>query len=241
MNLPAIKLPEIHLPFDIPSLVHPPIDHFAIALPVIVLLIELYNLFIKRRSIGVLAFVLLTLGVAALAAAYLSGLHDGKASFEALSEAGQATLKEHKTLGTYLLLLGGGVWLFKLLSVLIRHKALKLFYLLLLLLLIGGLFEQGEEGGKLVYEHGANVQKAKLLDDKVFDLEDKIDDLQTKIKRLESKAESSTQPAHTVVQADGSTAATQRVEPSTQQSTNESNASTVTPTPTVTESNATAN
>ncbi len=240
MDLPAIKLPEIHLPFDIPSLMHPPIDHFAIALPVIVLLIELYNLFIKRRSIGVLAFVLLTLGVAALAAAYLTGLHDGKASFEALSEAGQATLKEHKTLGTYLLLLGGGVWLFKLLSVLIRHKALKLFYLLLLLLLIGGLFEQGEEGGKLVYEHGANVQKAKLLDDKVFDLEDKIDDLQTKIKSLEGKAAaSSTQTTQAAVQASSPTT-TPTSEAATQQGTNENNVSTATPAPTATESNATA-
>jgi hypothetical protein len=44
MQLPQITLPQIELPFDIPVLLHPPVDHFAIALPVVILLLELMNL-----------------------------------------------------------------------------------------------------------------------------------------------------------------------------------------------------
>jgi len=36
MELTPIKIPEIPLPFDIPALMHPPIDHFIIALPIVV-------------------------------------------------------------------------------------------------------------------------------------------------------------------------------------------------------------
>ena len=56
MNLTPIKIPEIPLPFDIPLLMHPPVDHFIIALPLVVLLLEIVNLFIKKRAIGVTSF-----------------------------------------------------------------------------------------------------------------------------------------------------------------------------------------
>lgn len=89
MELPAIKLPQIELPFDVPLLLHPPIDHFLIALPVVILLLELANLIVKKKAIGVTSFFLLLLTVVATIAAYITGSTDGKEAFPLLSEAAQ--------------------------------------------------------------------------------------------------------------------------------------------------------
>ena len=41
-------------------------------------------------------------------------------------------------------------------------------------------FNQGKEGGELVYEHGLNVQAVKTLDDKIFDLEEALEEANEK-------------------------------------------------------------
>lgn len=176
MSLPEITLPKIELPFDIPVLLHPPVDHFAIALPVVILLLELINLVAKKRAISVLSLFFIVLTVFAVAAAYLTGTVDAKETFDLLSEAGQAELKEHKILGTYLVIVSALLLIFKLLSMLISKALVQVLYLLLLVLFVAGMLNQGNEGGELVYEHGANVEKVKLLDDKVFDLEEALEE-----------------------------------------------------------------
>lgn len=176
MELPAITLPEVELPFDIPVLWHPPVDHFAIALPVVILLLELINLIARKRAISVLSLFFIVLTVIAVSAAYLTGLVDAKETFDLLSEAGQAELKEHKLLGVYLLIISGLLLIFKLLSMLIKKALMQALYLLLLVLFVAGMLNQGSEGGELVYEHGANVEKVKILDDKVFDLEEALEE-----------------------------------------------------------------
>ena len=188
MQLPALKLPQIELPFDIPLLLHPPIDHFVIAIPLLVLLIEIVNLFLKKRAMGVLTFSLLIIGMLAAVAAYLTGLVDGKEAFDALSQGGQEELKEHKLLGTYLMIASAVVVLFKLLSALLRKGIVKAFYLLILIAFVAGILKQGKEGGELVYEYGANVSKVKALDDALFDCKDELGDAKEEVKRAAAEA-----------------------------------------------------
>jgi len=179
MDLPAIELPKIDLPFDIPVLIHPVVDHFAIALPVIILLIEFYNLFARKKSVGGFSFILIVLTVLVLIGAYFTGLVDGKESFDLLSPEGQEELKEHKLLGTYLMLASGVLLFFKLLAM----TGNAFFRLLFFLALIGFIFMtyiQGKDGGELVYEHGANVERVKTLDDALFDANDALEDLKSK-------------------------------------------------------------
>ena len=176
MELPAISLPNIELPFDIPVLLHPPVDHFAIALPFVVLLLELINLAVKRRSLSVVSLFVMVVATLAVAAAYLTGSVDGKEVFDALSEAGQDELKGHKLLGTYLLIAAAIVLVVKLLSMMLSRTWMKTLYLLLLVALVAGMFKQGEEGGELVYEYGANVERVKTLDDKLFDCEEALEE-----------------------------------------------------------------
>ncbi|MCF6244791.1 MAG: hypothetical protein L3J43_07110 [Sulfurovum sp.] len=177
MTLPELTLPKIDLPFDIPVLIHPSIDHFAIVLPVIVLLLEFYNLFAKRKSIGVFSFILLILTVVAFAAAYFTGVVDGKEAYDLLPTEGQEELKFHKLLGTYLLLGSVALLFFKLLAM-TGKKLLKVLFFIVLLGFIAVTFQQGKDGGELVYEYGANVERVKALDDKLFDAQDALEESQ---------------------------------------------------------------
>ncbi len=190
MELPALpfKIPEIPLPFDIPVLMHPPVDHFVIALPVVVLLLEIINLFVKKRAIGVISFFLLILTVAAAVAAYLTGSVDGKQAWDLLSQAGQADLKAHKMLGTYLMLASGVVLVFKLLSAMINRGLMKALYIFVLIFFVVGILKQGKEGGELVYEFGANVKVVKTMDDKIFELQDELNDYIAEEKEAEEEA-----------------------------------------------------
>ena len=177
MELPAIKIPEIPLPFDIPVLLHPPVDHFIIALPIVVLLLEIINLIAKKRAIGVVSFFLIILTVVAAVAAYFTGSVDGKEAWDLLSQAGQSELKEHKLLGTYLMLASGVLLVFKLLSAMIQRGLMKGLFLLILIIFVAGILKQGKEGGELVYKYGANVELVKSLDDEMFDLKEELDEL----------------------------------------------------------------
>jgi len=190
MTLPELpfKIPEIPLPFDIPALMHPPVAHFIIALPVIILLLEVINLIAKKRAIGVTSFFLLVLTVAAAVAAYLTGSVDGKAAWDILTQDGQTALKAHKLFGTYLLFASAIVVLFKLISVMVQRGLTKAVYLLILIIFVAGILKQGKEGGELVYTHGANVKIVKTMDDEMFDLKDELEDYKAEEKEAEEEA-----------------------------------------------------
>ena len=197
MELTPIKIPEIPLPFDIPALMHPPVDHFIIALPIVVLLLEIINLFAKKKAIGVVSFFLIILTVVAAVAAYLTGSADGKAAWDLLSEAGQSALKEHKILGTYLMLASVVVLLFKLLSAIINRALMKGLFLFVLIFFVAGILKQGKEGGELVYTHGANVKIVKIKDDALFDCQDDLGDYVAEEKEAEEEAKAAAEAKKT--------------------------------------------
>ena len=194
MALPALPftIPEVQLPFDISVLMHPVVVHFVIAIPIVVLLLEIINIFVKKRTIGVVSFFLLALVTVASAAAYLTGSIDGKEVYSLLNEAGQSELKSHKILGIYLMLASAIVLLFKLLSSMIRRGLMKGLYLLVLVFFIFGILKQGKEGSELVYKYGANVEAVKILDDKTFNIKEELEELKEKYKSLEIKLKEST-------------------------------------------------
>jgi len=192
MSLPAITLPKIELPFDIPLLLHPPVDHFVIALPIIILLLELINLILKKRAISGISLFLLLLTVVAAVSAYLTGSVDGKEAFPLLTEVAKEELKDHKLLGTYLMLFSVVVFIFKLLSMIISKGLMKALYMLILILFVVGILNQGKDGGELVYEHGVNVEKVKVLDDELFDTKEELEDLKDELKEEKASAKEET-------------------------------------------------
>jgi len=190
MALPEIVLPKIILPFDVPVLLHPLAVHFVVALPILVLTLELINLAMKKRAVGGVSFLLLVLTVFAAAAAYITGLTDGKEAHAALIDAGKAELLEHKLFGVYILLVSGLVLLLKVLAM-TGTKILKALYILVLIVFVIAIFRQGKEGGELVYKYGANVAQVKELNEKMVDLKDDLADAEEENEKTISIPEAS--------------------------------------------------
>lgn len=179
MNLPAIDIPlkladyGIHLPVHL----HPIVVHFAVSLPIILLFIEILNLFMKRRALSITTTLLIFLIAFIFLGAYFTGKVDGKEAFAYLSSAGQEELKEHKLLGIYLVYSTAILLLFKLIAFFVKKWWSKALYLLILIGFIAVVVLQGKHGGELVYEYGANVKAVQTLEDKVEALEEEIDEL----------------------------------------------------------------
>ncbi|MEA2046826.1 MAG: DUF2231 domain-containing protein [Campylobacterota bacterium] len=183
MELPVITLPKVELPFDIPVLLHPVVDHFIIALPVVILLLELINLVLKKKAIGGISFFLIFLTIIAAVGAYLTGLVDGKEAYPALGEAAKTALAEHKNLGIYLLLGSGVLFFFKFLSSVTGNGILRFLYLIVLIVFVAGIFKQGQEGGELVYKYGMNVEQVQTLDDELFDVKEELEEVSSMLKK----------------------------------------------------------
>ena len=182
MTLSKITLPKVELPFDIPVLLHPLTDHFLIAIPVVILLLELMNLMMKKKAVSGVSFFLILLTIMAALAAYFTGLVDGKEAYPGLAEEAKTALTNHKLLGTYVMLASGVVLLFKLISMMTGSKIIKSLYLLVLIVFILALFKQGKEGGELVYTHGLNVELVKELKDDLSDAEEELEEAEEKLK-----------------------------------------------------------
>ena len=189
MNLPDISIPKAivdAIPLDqVPALMHPPLVHFAIVLPIMIVLLELVNIIVKRgetpeepkgRGVSALSFLLILAIVVIFSLAFVSGSVDGKAAWDALGGDGQTELKAHKLLGTYLVYGSLALLLFKVIAMLAGSKS-RIFFLLIAIAFAGVTLKQGKEGGELVYKYGANVAKVADLDDEVFDLKDELSDL----------------------------------------------------------------
>ncbi len=188
MTLPEIVLPKVVLPFDIPVLLHPIADHFLIALPIVIFLIEIINLFFKKRSISVISLFLLTLTLIIGITAYFTGMADAKEAYDGLSKMGQTALTEHKLFGTYILL-GTGVMLGLKILAMSGFNFLKGLYFLGFIIFILFLFKQGKEGGELVYKYGANIEEVASLKDNIDDLKDDLSDAQDTIKTLKEASQ----------------------------------------------------
>ncbi len=187
MTLPEIPLP-LEVPFEIPMMIHPIVAHFAIALPVVILFIELINLYYKRRALSVTSLLVMLLLGTIYVALFLTGKVDGKEAYMLLSDAGQHELKEHKLLGMYLVYATVLLILLKSLAMMIQKTGMKIAFFIAILGFIALTFVQGKHGGELVYEYGANVQAAVEAQDALEELQDEMDTLQEKVQTLEEEA-----------------------------------------------------
>lgn len=199
MELPNISIPKALLeaiPTDqIPTLAHPPLVHFAIVLPIIIVLLELVNIIVKSgetaeepkgRGVSTLSLFLIVAMVVIFSLSYLAGSVDGKAAWDTLGDAGQSALKEHKLLGTYLVYASLALLVFKFIALMSGSKGRILFFILAIVF-AGVTLKQGKEGGELVYQYGANVEAFQDCDDEKFDLNDEIDSLKEQIaKKVEA-------------------------------------------------------
>jgi len=176
MQLPDIAIP-LSLPFGVPLLLHPAVVHFAMVLPVVVLLLELANLPVKRRSLSVTSLGVLLLTAVIYLGAYFTGKADGSEAFAMLDAEAQAALKTHRLFGTYL---AYGLLIpiaFKLVAMLLRQKWARGAFIVSLVMFISFMFKQGYDGGELVYRYGVNVTAAAEAREGIAAANETIDEL----------------------------------------------------------------
>lgn len=176
MDLPVISIP-LQVPDTIPLLLHPAAIHFAVVLPLIILIVELINLITKRKSLTVSVYLLFGLLIVALIAAYMTGVTDGREAGPLLSDEGLAALKSHKLTGIYLIYFALLPILLKGLSILLKKPWARVLYILSFAGVISLTVFQAKEGGELVYNYGANVTSQQVLADRVETLEDEMEEL----------------------------------------------------------------
>ncbi len=180
MDLPLISLP-IQVPETLPLLMHPVAVHFAVVLPLVILILELINLLTKRKALSVSVYILFVLLTGVFLAAYATGVTDGKEAGPLLSDEGLSALKAHKLLGVYLVYLTLLPLALKVLSLFVKKGWSRALYSAALVSLIALTSYQAKEGGELVYVYGANVASQKLLEDKVEALESELEECKTLI------------------------------------------------------------
>ena len=139
-------------------MLHPAAAHFAIALPIISLVLGLAYLYKPSELMSKLSTRFMVFATLFLIAAFFTGKADAGLAFETLSSEGQNLLKEHKELGLYLLLSMAVATLVKFLGCYKKLFKLEMLGVLLVALISAGILYQGKMGGEITYTHGANVK-----------------------------------------------------------------------------------
>jgi uncharacterized membrane protein len=200
MTLPPLDIPiTLALPFEIPLLAHPAAVHFAVALPVIILLLEISNMFFrstievdnvafKRRALSVTSLLLSLLLVGIYFIAFFTGKVDGSEAGPLLSSEGLGELKAHKLIGTYLVYGSIVLLALKAFAMLVSRTWARLLFMLLLVGFIAATFKQGKDGGELVYKYGANNQAVLAHEDTIDDLTDEVSDFKEEMATLKEEA-----------------------------------------------------
>lgn len=176
-------------------LLHPPMAHFAIALPVVAAVFGVIYLFNRSEGMSKLSSRMLVVAALAVIAAWYTGSNAGPEIFKYLSAAGKQELLEHKQLGMYLAIAFGIIAVIKFIGCQLKKFALEAVAIVLMLGATAMIFVQGKDGGEIVYEHGQpfkapmmfnaldkaaeTVEFAEDCDEQVEAYEDAIDEMKS--------------------------------------------------------------
>ena len=157
-------------------LLHPPLVHFAIVLPFMALVFQLAFFVTNTYSYSQWSARILVVAAFVMTAAWYTGGAEGTDIYPLLTEAGQNTLKSHKSFGLYLMVATIIISLVKFVARKSRNVVLETLIFASLLGLSSVLAYQGLLGGEVVYKHGANVENHSDGLDCLDDPSDFIDD-----------------------------------------------------------------
>lgn len=139
-------------------LLHPPLVHFAIVLPVIALFFQIAYSVTSNQTYSKCSVSALAVAAVVMVAAWYTGGLQGQDVYPMLSDAGQESLKAHKNLGLYLMAGAIVLSLIKFYAYRIKSVALETLILIGLLVMTSGLMYQGLIGGDVVYKYGGGVE-----------------------------------------------------------------------------------
>jgi len=157
INLPSLPMPNLPANINIPEMIHPLVVHFAIAIPVILLVLEIGNFIFRRKSLGFMNFILMILTFVVFVLAYYTGSVDAQNAKDLMSPEAKEVLQSHRNLGVFLIYGSVAILLIKIFGFASQKFVLKLLFFVGILAFIFGIFNEGKMGGQLVYKYGTNV------------------------------------------------------------------------------------
>jgi len=157
-------------------LLHPPLVHFAIVLPMVALIFQLAYSATNNYLYSQWSARILIIAALVMIGAWYTGGAEGKEIYPLLTENAQEVLKQHKSLGLIAMISIIVLAVVKFIACKAKNVILETLVFIGLLGIASILAYQGLLGGELVYKHGANVQKHSdgldCLDDPSLYLED---------------------------------------------------------------------
>ncbi|MBN2815214.1 MAG: hypothetical protein JXQ67_00915 [Campylobacterales bacterium] len=145
-------------------MIHPATAHFAIVLPIVALVFGLIYMFTKSEGMSKISSRLFVAAALAMIGVWYTGSQAGPEVYDYLSEAGQATLRDHKELGELLAIAMGIIALIKFAGCQMKKFAIEALAVLLLLGATGATLYQGKLGGEVTYNFGMPF-KAYMMED----------------------------------------------------------------------------
>ncbi|MCK4737866.1 MAG: DUF2231 domain-containing protein [Sulfurimonas sp.] len=139
-------------------MLHPAAAHFAVALPIISLVLGLLYLFKPTEIMSKISSRFLSFAAIFVVLAYFTGKNDAKEVIEFLSSDAKAQLIQHAQLGLYLALSMTFIALIKMFACYKRAFKVEILAVLLLAAVTAATFYQGKMGGELTYTYGAHVK-----------------------------------------------------------------------------------
>lgn len=139
-------------------LLHPPLVHFAIVLPLVALFFQISYSVSNNYIYSQWASRLLIIAAVFMVAAWYTGGLQGQDVYPLLSDDGQAILKQHKDIGFYLMVVTIILAIVKFIACKARNVVLETIVLIGLLAASSALAYQGFIGGDVVYKHGGGVE-----------------------------------------------------------------------------------
>jgi len=165
-------------------MLHPATAHFAMVLPVVASAFSLVYLARREKELAKISSILTLFAAIAVIGVWYTGSQAGPEIWNFLSEEGQHALVEHKTLGLYLAIGFGIIAVLKMAGCRLKIFALEAVAIVLLLIGTAAVFNQGKDGGELVYQHGTPF-KAYLIEDSLTEAVSSADEAEDDAERLE--------------------------------------------------------
>lgn len=139
-------------------LLHPPLVHFAIVLPLVALFFQISYSVSNNYIYSQWASRILVIAAVFMVAAWYTGGLQGQDVYPLLSDEGQTILKQHKDIGLYLMVVTIILAIVKFIACKTRNVVLETIVLIGLLTASSALAYQGFIGGDVVYKHGGGVE-----------------------------------------------------------------------------------
>mgnify|MGYP006921590396 FL=1 len=142
-------------------MLHPAAAHFAIALPIISLILGIIYLIRPSEVMSKVSSRFLIMAAVFMVIAYFTGKNDAKVALETLDALdyakAPALLGEHAKMGMYLAISLSVVALINMFGCYKKIFKLELLAVALVAAISATTFYQGKMGGELTYQHGLNV------------------------------------------------------------------------------------